>query len=67
MEGVIAARAEQVGVSHDEMKADYLSRISLRRMTPQQDVAWMAAFLISEAGRNLSGQSFPVDGNVEAL
>lgn len=67
MEGVIAARADQVGVSHDEMKAEYLSRISLRRMTPQQDVAWMAAFLISEAGRNLSGQSFPVDGNVEAL
>jgi NAD(P)-dependent dehydrogenase (short-subunit alcohol dehydrogenase family) len=67
MEGVIAARADQVGVSHAEMKAEYLSRISLRRMTPQQDVAWMAAFLISEVGRNLSGQSFPVDGNVEAL
>ena len=67
MEGVIAARAAQTGVSHDEMKAAYLSRISLRRMTPPEDVADMAAFLISDAGRNLSGQSFPVDGNVEAL
>jgi NAD(P)-dependent dehydrogenase (short-subunit alcohol dehydrogenase family) len=67
MEGVIAARAAQVGVSHAQMKADYLSRISLRRMTPPEDVADMAAFLISDAGRNLSGQSFPVDGNVEAL
>jgi NAD(P)-dependent dehydrogenase (short-subunit alcohol dehydrogenase family) len=67
MEGVIAARAAQTGVSHDEMKAKYLSRISLRRMTPPEDVADMAAFLISDAGRNLSGQSFPVDGNVEAL
>jgi len=67
MEGVIAARAVQTGVSHDEMKAEYLSRISLRRMTPPEDVADMAAFLISDAGRNLSGQSFPVDGNVEAL
>jgi NAD(P)-dependent dehydrogenase (short-subunit alcohol dehydrogenase family) len=36
-------------------------------MTPPEDVAWMAAFLISDSGRNLSGQSFPVDGNVEAL
>jgi len=49
------------------MKAEYLGRISLRRMTPPEDVADMAAYLISEAGRNLSGQSFPVDGNVEAL
>lgn len=67
MESVIAARARQTGVSHDQMKEDYLNRISLRRMTPPEDVADMAAFLISDAGRNLSGQSFPVDGNVEAL
>lgn len=67
IEGVIADRARQTGVSHAEMKDDYIRRISLRRMTPPQDVADMAAFLISDAGRNLSGQSFPVDGNVEAL
>ena len=67
MEGVIADRAQKTGVTHEEMKADYLSRISLRRMTPPEDVANMAAFLISEAGRNLSGQSFSVDGNVETL
>jgi len=67
MEGVIADRAAQTGVSHETMKADYLARISMRRMTPPQDVADMAAFLISNAGRNLSGQSFPVDGNVESL
>jgi NAD(P)-dependent dehydrogenase (short-subunit alcohol dehydrogenase family) len=67
IESVIAARASQTGVSHDEMKAEYLSRVSLRRMTPPEDVAKMAAFLISDAGRNLSGQSFPVDGNVESL
>lgn len=67
IEGVIADRARQTGVNHAEMKEDYISRISLRRMTPPEDVADMAAFLISDAGRNLSGQSFPVDGNVEAL
>lgn len=67
IEGVIADRARQTGVSHDQMKQDYISRISLRRMTPAQDVADMVTFLISDAGRNLSGQSFPVDGNVEAL
>ena len=67
MEKVIADRATQKGVSHDDMKAEYISRISLRRMTPPEDVADIVAFLISDAGRNLSGQSFPVDGNLETL
>ncbi len=67
MDGVIADRARQTGVTQDEMKGQYLERISLRRMTPPEDVADMTAWLISDAGRNLSGQSFPVDGNVEAL
>jgi NAD(P)-dependent dehydrogenase (short-subunit alcohol dehydrogenase family) len=67
IEGVIAARAAQVGVSTDEMRERYVSRVSLRRMTPPEDVAWMTAYLVSDAGRNLSGQSFPVDGNVEDL
>ena len=67
MEKVIADRATQKGVSHEDMKAEYISRISLRRMTPPDDVADIVAFLISDAGRNLSGQSFPVDGNLETL
>ncbi len=67
IERVIAARAEQAGVSHEEMTAEYVARVSLRRMTPPEDVADMAAFLLSEKGRNLSGQSFPVDGNLESL
>lgn len=67
MEGVIAARARQLGLGHEEMRARYLERVSLRRMTPPGDVAAMVAFLLSDMGRNLSGQSFPVDGNVEAI
>ncbi|MGV0912170.1 SDR family oxidoreductase [Martelella sp. FOR1707] len=67
IEKVIAARAEQTGISHEAMTERYLSNVSLRRMTPPADVADMAAFLIADTGRNLSGQSFPVDGNVETL
>jgi NAD(P)-dependent dehydrogenase (short-subunit alcohol dehydrogenase family) len=67
MEGVIRARAEQVGFSYEEMEKQYLSRVSLRRMVSPNDVAAMIAFLLSDAGANISGQSLGVDGNVETL
>lgn len=67
MEGVIAARARQLNLGHEEMRARYLEKVSLRRMTPQADIAALITFLVSEMGENLSGQSFGVDGNVEAL
>jgi NAD(P)-dependent dehydrogenase (short-subunit alcohol dehydrogenase family) len=67
MEGVIRARAGQLGVSYADMEKEYLSRVSLRRMVSQDDVAAMIAFILSDAGRNISGQSLGVDGNVEAL
>jgi NAD(P)-dependent dehydrogenase (short-subunit alcohol dehydrogenase family) len=64
---VIAARAKQLGISVEEMERRYLERVSLRRMVTPSDVAAMVAFLLSEAGRNISGQSLGVDGNVETL
>ncbi|MCP4380488.1 MAG: SDR family oxidoreductase [Hyphomicrobiales bacterium] len=67
MTGVIRARAEEVGVSYDEMERQYLSKVSLRRMVGADDVAAMVAFLLSTAGANMSGQSLGVDGNVETL
>ena len=67
MSGVIEARAKQVGVSYAEMEKTYVDRVSLRRMVTAEDVAAVVLFLVSEAGRNLSGQSIGVDGNVESL
>jgi NAD(P)-dependent dehydrogenase (short-subunit alcohol dehydrogenase family) len=67
MEGVIRARAGQLGVSYEEMEQEYLSRVSLRRMVSQQDVAHMVLFLLSPLGANISGQSIGVCGNVETL
>jgi NAD(P)-dependent dehydrogenase (short-subunit alcohol dehydrogenase family) len=67
IEGVIRARAEQVGVSYEEMEKQYLEKVSLRRMVTAYDVAAMVAFLVSPMGENLSGQSLGVDANVETL
>ena len=67
MTGVIRDRATQLGVTYEAMEKTYLDRISLRRMTSPHDVATMIAFLLSDAGVNISGQSISVDGNVETL
>ena len=67
MEKVIRDRAEATGVSYDAMQDEYLKNISMRRMVSPDDVAATVAFLISDAGANLSGQSLAVDGNVETL
>jgi NAD(P)-dependent dehydrogenase (short-subunit alcohol dehydrogenase family) len=64
---VIADRARQIGISHEAMEERYLERVSLRRMVSPYDVAGMVAFLLSDAGSNISGQSLGVDGNVETL
>ena len=67
MDGVIEARASATGISIEEMRATYLETISLRRMVHPQNVADMALFLCSPAGRTVSGQSLGVCGNVETL
>lgn len=67
MEGVIRARAAQVGVSYEAMEETYLSGVSLRRMVTAEDIAGTVLFLASSAGRNISGQSLGVCGNVERL
>jgi NAD(P)-dependent dehydrogenase (short-subunit alcohol dehydrogenase family) len=67
MTNVIQARADQVGVSYEEMEKTYLDRISMRRMVTAQDVANTVAFLFSTAGESISGQAIGVDRNVETL
>jgi len=67
MAGVIEARAREMGVEAAEMERRYLERVSLRRMVSGDDVAGTVLFLCSSLGRNLSGQSLGVCGNVESL
>lgn len=67
VERIIAARADAAGVGNDEMRAQLLSGVSLRRMTRPEDVAAQVAFLCSDDGAMISGQSISVCGNVEHL
>jgi NAD(P)-dependent dehydrogenase (short-subunit alcohol dehydrogenase family) len=67
MNRVIQARADALGIPFEEMKEEYLQKISLRRMVTADDVAATILFLCSPGGRNISGQAISVDGNVEYL
>jgi NAD(P)-dependent dehydrogenase (short-subunit alcohol dehydrogenase family) len=67
MEKVIRDRANAESLAYDDMERQYLSQISLRRMVSANDVAEMVLFLCSNGGRNISGQSLGVCGNVEYL
>jgi NAD(P)-dependent dehydrogenase (short-subunit alcohol dehydrogenase family) len=49
------------------MQKRYLGRLSLSRMVSPYEVAEMIIFLLSDAGKNISGQSLGADGNVETL
>ena len=64
---VISAKAKALGASFDEIRDQMLSKVSLRRMVSPLDIANMALFLATDAGRNISGQALSVCGNVETL
>ena len=67
IEGVFQARAKSEGVPYEEVRNRVLNNVSMKRMVSAGDVAEMAVFLCSEAGKNISGQSISVCGNVENL
>lgn len=66
MDRVIQARAELEGLDAAAVRAEYLRKISLRRMVTADDVALTCLFLCSPAGKNITGQAISVDGNVES-
>ena len=63
-EANVAARAHEAGVSVDEMIRRRNSAIPLGRPNEPADVAALAVFLASPGARNITGQSFNVDGGV---
>ena len=67
IESVIAGQAKLKGKSIEETKKSLLAHVSLRRMVTAQDIAETTMFLMSDAAKNVSGQSIAVDANVETI
>lgn len=57
-------RAQEEGVSLEEMERRRARAIPLGRANDPEDIAAMAVFLASPGARNITGQSFNVDGGL---
>ena len=64
---IIAAKAEQLGVSSEEVLNRMVEGISLKTTVTAQDIANTALFLASDAGRHISGQAISVCGGARYL
>ena len=62
---VIDAKAKISGASFDQQKRSLLDTTSLRTFVTAQDIANMALFLATDAGKNISGQALSVCGDLQ--
>ena len=62
---VVETKAQALGIPVDELMTEMTEFISLGCMIEPVEIANMALYLCSEAGRHISGQAIGVCGNVE--
>ena len=60
----LAVRAQQEGVSLEEMERRRAEAIPLKRANDPEDIAAMVVFLASPGARNITGQNYNVDGGI---
>ncbi len=64
-ERVFQGRAQLSGRSIEEEKRLGLANQSLKELVDPVDIAALAVFLASDAGKSISGQVLPIDGNMQ--
>jgi len=67
IERVIAAKAQALGISFDEVKSKLLEGVSMHTTVSAQDIANMALYLATKPGRHISGQALAVCGGARYL
>lgn len=63
VEQVLAGRAQLSGRSIEEERADAMANQSLKRFVDPRDIAALVLFLVSDAGKSISGQMLPIDND----
>ena len=61
---MLATRAKEQGVPLEEMERRFVKDIPLRRANGPEDIAAMAVFLASPGARNITAQTYNVDGGL---
>ncbi len=67
MENVIHAHAKADGIDPEEVRRMYAIGTSMQAYVDPQEISDLIMFLVSDYGRNISGQIIGVDGNTETL
>nr|WP_309502817.1 SDR family oxidoreductase [uncultured Roseovarius sp.] len=67
MDRVVAMEAKAGGRSEDEVRASYVTGVSMRTWVNVDDLADMVLFLASPAASKVSGQIIAVDGHTDSL
>ena len=67
IERVVAAKAKSLGVSREAFLEEFLETTSMRSTVSAQEIADMALYLASDAGRHITGQALAVDAGVRYL
>jgi NAD(P)-dependent dehydrogenase (short-subunit alcohol dehydrogenase family) len=67
IERVIAAKAERLNTSKEEVRRKMVEGVSMLTTVTAQDIANMALFLATEAGKHISGQALSVCGGTRYL
>jgi 3-oxoacyl-[acyl-carrier protein] reductase len=62
MQRLCHEKARTRGWTPEQVYAEYVQEMALRRVTSAQDVADAVSFLASDAAKNITGQSITVDG-----
>jgi NAD(P)-dependent dehydrogenase (short-subunit alcohol dehydrogenase family) len=62
---VFEGRAKVSGESIEEIKKEAMAAQSIKRLVDPRDIAALAVFLASDAGKSISGQMLPIDNDMQ--
>jgi NAD(P)-dependent dehydrogenase (short-subunit alcohol dehydrogenase family) len=65
IENVLAGRAKLSGRSVEDERREAMSLQSLQRFVDPNDIAALALFIASDAGKSISGQLLPIDNDMQ--
>jgi NAD(P)-dependent dehydrogenase (short-subunit alcohol dehydrogenase family) len=63
---VFEGRAAQSGSTVEEVRREAMAVQSIKRLVDPRDIAALAVFLASDAGKSISGQMLPIDNDMQS-